>query len=123
MLANLVQDVSHPDDPESADLRARIEVALPDLRASLDDAYTPPRDWTVGLSRATVAGDEGDIEEVTLDLVTPSSGTGYLAVGFYDPTQDDGDTTDAWAISVDADLNISVQTDPSSAPLPELATA
>lgn len=65
----------------------------------------------------------GEVSDIAISLNTPSPGTGYFAVQFCDPHRDEGETTDAWAVPVDADLNVSVLPDPAALPLPELATA
>jgi hypothetical protein len=121
MLANLVGDVGRPDDPESTDVAARIALELPELRASLLDAYSPPTDWSAFLTTNTVAGDQGDTAEVALSLSTPSAGRGYFAVDFFDPMNPDiAETTDPWIINVDADLKVSVLADPAETELPRL---
>lgn len=120
MLTNLVDDIGRRDDPEPSDVAARIEFSLTDLRRSLLDAYTPPFDWSGSLSHMSIVGDEGETADIRLDLAVPSPGTGYFAVAFVDSASDEGETTDAWVIHVDVDLNVWAMPDPSDIALPEL---
>jgi hypothetical protein len=124
VIRNLTEDVGRVDDKESTDVAARIQLEIPELRLSLLEAYTPPDDWAVDLLESSIAGDEGELAKVALELVTPSKGTGYFGVTFSGSLDDGvGETTDIWMVNVDADLSISVIPDPTEVPLPQLAFA
>jgi hypothetical protein len=119
MISNLTTDVAPEDDPENKDISARVALQLPMLRDSLPHAYTPPSGWTITTMQQMVQGNEGDALTLDLDLETPTPGSGYLAVSFTDPADPErAETSDAWGITVDAELRISALTDPSELPLP-----
>jgi hypothetical protein len=121
MVETLESDVADYDDPERSDVNARIQIALDgDLPGILDASYTPPSDWQVAAGgvltdteRLTVFGDAGEQSHLDLSLELPSAGTGYYAVSYTVAGSDEiGETTDAWAVIVDDELNVSVQPEP-----------
>jgi hypothetical protein len=124
LVRNIRDDVASTDDPESLDVTSRIELALDDLRYTLEAAYTPPSRWDATLSSALVSGSEGETAQIDLDLSAPTPGIGFFAVSFYDPEHPGlAETTDAWAIVVDDDRQVFALADPSEMPLREPAGA
>lgn len=124
MLRNLVDDVAPADDEDRADIAARVAFELPAVREALLRAYEPPPDWSMKPRQDVVEGDEGDRVSVALGLETPTPGSAYFAVSFIDPDDPDrAETTDAWGINVDVDLNVSAVRDPSGVALPFTAYA
>lgn len=122
MLANIKREMANQGVDWDEDLAAYAERALPILLRSLDQAYGPPRDWIFGVGRRRVEGDAGDPSRVVLTLQGQTPGQGYVAVTFRNPESpglpEQGETTDLWAITMDADGRVYASPDVSLLELP-----
>jgi hypothetical protein len=100
---------------DEAGVAARIDLARDDLAAIAHHAYAPPLNWTVSPATNSVSGDSGDISRITVDLEMSSPGQGYYAISYDDPRGDAySETTDAWAVNVDVNGNVTVLRDVSN---------
>lgn len=124
MLDALDNDVVREED-EDRDVAARIETARRDVIDTLRDAYTGPADWLIGLPTTQLSLDARETATVPVDIEAPTQGTGYFALSFSDRNDDSGEmaeTTDAVAITVNAEGTVTVTRHLENLSLPQLAT-
>jgi hypothetical protein len=118
MIDSLAYDFGSPENEEEADILSRIDLNIEELQEVLPAAYEPPPDWIIRPADAQFEGQAGDVGSVAVTIEAPTPGAGYFAVGFTDASEPSaGDISDAWILSVDDNLNVSVITEPSAMPL------
>lgn len=118
MIDTLAYDFASAEDVERTDVTARIDLQLDELQERLPMAYEPPSDWSMTPVESVIEGGAGEVVSTYVRINAPSPGHGYFAVSFVDiQDRNLGETTDAWIITVDEDLNVSAITQPSEMPL------
>jgi hypothetical protein len=121
----LVEEVGH-DDPDYADVQARIAIGIDELRETLPTVYEPPYDWELE-TPSTVHGEAGETSTVEVMVNASSVGTGYFALSLSDPSDPDGDeVSTVWAVDVvqgeeGLEMSIIADFDRISLPLPVFA--
>jgi hypothetical protein len=123
MIDILTYDYASAEDVERADITGRIGLQLEEVQDTLPAVYEIPSGWSITPAESHIEGSGGESVSLPVTISARTPGYGYFALSFVDVNESDaGEISDAWVLTVDVDLNVSVITQPSAMPLrmPEL---